>query len=180
MLAGMKALTAQALLLDPVNEAMALVHRFQAGGGFRGYVMQRLGLVVPVAALIIVTSLACAAATVLFLGGTRSLLVLFAMLLVPFVLAGSFFVQAYVFAYWLEGRALARALPRKRPPSGAVTLALRRAGVDMGAMPAVPWVLALLFVVLPLLMLIAVVPALGISLVFLLALAPVVFARLDQ
>lgn len=176
----MKAPTAQTLLLDPVNEALELVRRFDSGGGFRGYVMQRLGLVVPVGLLIVVTSLACAAATVLFLGGTRSVLVLFAMLLVPFVLAGSLFVQAYVFAYWLEGRAIARALPRKQPPSGALAKALRKARIDMGPMPHVPWLLAALFLVLPLLMLIAVVPGLGVSLVLLLILAPVVFARLDK
>jgi hypothetical protein len=47
-------------------------------------------------------------------------------------------------------------------------------------MPAVPWALALLFLVLPFAMLASVVPKLAWTLIALHILAPVVFARLDR
>lgn len=175
-----KAQIAQSLLLDPLNEALDLVRRFQEGQGFRGYVMQRRGLLVPIALLMLLTSVSCAAATVMYLGGTRSLLVLLAFLLVPFVLAGSLFVQAYVFVFWLEGRALAKALHRAPPKPGPISARLRKAGIDMGAVPPVPWVLAALFLVLPLAMLVAVAPKLAAGLIVLQIAAPVVFARFDR
>jgi hypothetical protein len=171
---------AQSLLLDPLNEGMNLVRRYQEGQGFKSYVQERIKLLVPIGLLMAVTSVACAAATVLYLGGTRSVLVLLAMLLVPFVLIGSAFVQAYVFVSWLENRALAKALHRGPPAAGPIAARLRKAGIDMGAMPPVPWVLAAIFLVLPLIMLASVVPKLAIALIVLQIAAPVVFARLDR
>jgi hypothetical protein len=156
---------AQSLLLDPLNEGMGLVRRDQEGQGFRGYVKERMALLVPVGLLMAVTSIALAAGTVLYLGGTRSALVLLAILLVPFVLVGSFFVQAYTFASWLESRALAKALHHRPRDRG---------------LPPVPWVLAALFVLLPLAMLFSVVPVLAAALVALHILAPFAFARLDR
>jgi hypothetical protein len=175
-----KAQIAQALFLNPLNEGLDLVRRYQEGDGFRAYVKERMPLLAPIGLLIAFTSLACAASTVLYLGGTRSVLVLFAMLLVPIILAGSFFVQAYVFAYWLESRALARALHRKPAHSGAIALQLRKAGIDMGTMPPVPWLLAILFLGLPFAMLFEVAPSFAALLVLLHIAAPLAFARLDR
>ena len=166
-----KAQIAQFLLLDPLNEAMGLVRRYKEAKGFRGYVQERMKFLVPIGGLMFVISVGCAAATVLYLGGTRPILVLFAILLVPFVLLGSLFVQAYTFGAWLENRALAKALHRKP---------LVKGGIDLGTLPPVPWLLAALFLGLPLLMLFAVVPGLGIALILLLVAAPVAFARLDR
>ena len=178
MLGGM--IRAQTLLLDPLNGALALVRRFQESDGFRGYVKQRFALVLPVALLMLATSIGCAAATVLYLGGTRPFLVLLSLLLVPFVLAGSFFVQAYVFFSWLEERALAKALHHRPPPAGPIGTKLRKLGIDLGKMPAVPWVLAALFLFLPLVMLLAVVPKFAVALIVLHLLAPLAFAGLDR
>ena len=175
-----KAHIAQSLLLDPVNEAMTLMRRYQEVPGFRYYVKERMALVAPIGALIFVTSLACAAATVLYLGGTRSLLVFLAILLVPVVLAGSAFVQAYIYAAWLEGRALANALHRKPRAMGPITARLHKAGIDLGSAPPVPWVLAVLFLLLPLAMLWVVVPMLAFVLIALHIAAPFAFARLDH
>lgn len=171
---------AQSFLLNPLNDGMSLVRRYQEGQGFRGYVKERMALLVPVGLLMAVTSIGLAAGTVLFLGGTRSALVLLAILLVPFVLLGSFFVQAYMFASWLENRALAKALHHSPRAPGAIARRLRKAGIDMGAMPPVPWVLAALFLVLPLAMLLSVVPKLALALIALQILAPFAFARLDR
>jgi hypothetical protein len=170
----------RSLLLEPLDDGLNLMRRFQEAQGFRSYVMQRRGLLLPVGLLMVLTSIGCAAATVLFLGGTRPVLVLLAILLVPFVLVGSFFVQAYMFASWLENRALAKALHHSPRASGPIAARLRRAGIDMGAMPPVPWVLAALFLVLPLAMLLSVVPKLALALIALQILAPFAFARLDR
>jgi len=171
---------AQALLLDPLNEGLSLLRRFQEAQGFHGYVMERMAILAPIGLLMVFTSLACAAATVLYLGGTRSALVLLAILLVPFILAGSLFVQAYVFFSWLEGRALAKALHRKPRALGPIAARLHKAGIDMGSMPPVPWVLAAIFLYLPLGMLVLVVPKLAFAIIALQVLAPFAFARLDR
>ena len=175
-----KAHIAQSLLLDPVNEALTLYRRYQEGQGFKSYVTERRALLVPIGLLVLVTSLACAAATVLYLGGTRSFMVLLAILLVPFVLLGSAFVQAYVYVSWLESRALAKALHRRPKPTGPITAKLLEAGIDLGSRPPVPWVLAALFLVLPLAMLWLVVPQLAFLLIALHVIAPFAFARLDR
>jgi hypothetical protein len=167
-------------LLGVVNDALNLVRRFQEVQGFRDYVLGRLSLVVPIGVLIVLTSIGCAAATVLYLGGTRPLLVLLAMLLVPFVLVGSLFVQAYVFFSWLENRALAQALHRKAPRGPVAAWMIRKLGADMGSLPPVPWVLAAIFLLLPLAMLVMLVPKVGLALVVLLVLAPIAFARFDR
>jgi hypothetical protein len=167
-------------LLGVLQEGLNLAYRLRDSEGFRAYVQRRIGLVAPIAVLIVLTSLACTAATVLYLGGMRPLLVLLAILLVPFVLAGSLFVQAYVFFFWLENRALAQALHRKaqRGPVGAWLM--RKLRVDMGSPPPVPWILTAIFLVLPLAMLVMVAPKIGLVLVLLLVLAPILFARFDR
>jgi hypothetical protein len=164
----------------PLNGAMGLVRRFQEVPGFRGYVRDRMVAVGPIVVLMVLTSIGCAFATIMYIGGTRSALVLLAMLLVPFVLLGSFFVQAYVFFSWLESRALAEALHHSLKPPGPIALKLRKAGFDMGSMPPVPWVLTVIFLFLPLAMLLAVMPLMAFTLILLLVLAPFVFARLDR
>ena len=175
-----KAQIAQSLLLDPVNEALSLYRRYHEGRGFKSYVTERLALLVPVGLLMAVTSLACAAATVLYLGGTRSFLVLLAILLVPFVLVGSAFVQAYVFLFWLENRAIAKALHRRPRPAGPISAKLLEAGIDLGSRPPVPWALAALFLLLPLAMLWLVIPQLAFLLIALHVAVPFAFARLDR
>ena len=70
--------------------------------------------------------------------GTHHLGVLLAMVLLPFVLFGSFALQAYVFLAWLELRALGPALP----PGTALRERLGKA-------PSIPWVLCAILVFAP-------------------------------
>jgi hypothetical protein len=175
-----KAQIAQALFLDPFNEGMNLVRRYQDGQGFRSYVKERAALLAPIGLLILFTSIAFAGALVMYLGGTRSFLVLLSMIIAPFVLVGALLVQAYVFVSWLEARALAHALHRKPHPTGPLSAMLVKHGIDMGSMPPVPWLLAGVFIVLPLVMLWLVSPKLALALVVLHIAAPIVFARLDK
>jgi hypothetical protein len=92
------------------------------------------------------------------------LVVPLALFLIPVVLLGSLFVQAYVLLCWLEGRALAKAYPRRmrRPP-----------------LPAVPWLLAALMLGAPLLFFVLLAPHFALPLIGLLIAAPLVYARLD-
>jgi hypothetical protein len=158
--------TAKHLLLGVLEDGVDLANRVQANRPFRSYLEERAWLVVPAAVLILVASLACALGLILFVGGTRPLLVLFSLVLAPFVLAGSALVQAYVFVSWLETRALAQALGHRLP---------RRRNL-----PIVQSLLAALFVATPLAMLSSVVPTIGVTIVVLLIAAPFAYARLDR
>lgn len=153
------------MVFSVLSDALNLAHRLKEGAVFRNYLARRLGLVVPLALLALATSIACTAATVLYIGGTHSLLLLLAFFLIPVVLFGSLFVQAYVLLSWLEGRALAKAYPQRmrRPP-----------------LPAVPWLLAGLALGAPLFFFVLLAPELALPLIGLLIAAPVVYARLDS
>ena len=95
------------------RDAMKLAQRFQKAEGFRAYVRRRAAFVVPAVALFVLISVACAAAIVILLAERHAMLALPGMVLAPFVLLASFFVEAFVFFSWLEGRALAQALGRR-------------------------------------------------------------------
>ena len=120
----------------------------------------------PAAVRIVIASLACALGLVLFVGGTRPVLVLFSLVLAPFVLAGSVLVQAYIFVSWLETRALTHALGHR--------MTRRR------KLPIVQSLLAALFVAAPLAMLCSVAPTIGFTIVALMVAAPFAYARLDR
>ena len=151
------------------REAWKLALRFQEAEGFREYLRRRMPLVVPAAALFVLISIACAAATVIFLADRHPLLALPALILAPFVLIGSLFVQAFVFFSWLENRAIAHALGRRK-----------KTDFDFGQMPRVPWGLAALFLVLPLIILMAVSTTTGVMLLAFTAGIVGVFARFDR
>jgi len=158
---------AQYLLFGVLEDGVNLYHRLQEGTVFHRYVLSRLPLVVPACLLMGIISLACAAGSVMYLGGTRSALVIVGLIFAPFVALGGLFVQAYVFFSWLENRALARVLAHRKPGT-------------IGRIPPVPWVLAVIFLVLPLVALVEVHPRLGIALIVIGVLAPFAYARLDR
>ena len=143
---AVQAAIAQYLPLEKTfKDAMKLAERFQKAEGFREYLRRRAAFVVPAVALFVLVSVACAAATVILLAERYALLALPGMILAPFVLVGSFFVEAFVFFSWIEGRALAQALGRRSKET-----------FNFGPMPRVPWTLAVLFVLLPVMALFAV------------------------
>jgi hypothetical protein len=169
-------------LTDPLKDALNLAQRFQQGALFRQYVVERIWLVVPVALVMLVTSLALAFGIVMYVGGTRPLTVLLSLLIAPFVLVGSLFVQAYLFLSWLEGRALAKSLGRRTRKARArgVAWVERHLDADLGSLPPVPWLLAGIFVALPLAILMLASPKLAFAVIVLQVLAPLAFARLDR
>jgi hypothetical protein len=169
-------------LLGPLNDALNLAHRFREGDAFRHYVHKRLALVIPALILFLLTGFACAMAPIMLFLGTRPLLALLGLLLAPLVLAGSLFVQLYVFFAWLEERALARSLGhRSGPAPGKFALwTQQKLGADLGRMPPVPWVLAAIFVLAPLAGLTQLAPKSAALLIVLLVLWPILYARFDR
>jgi hypothetical protein len=164
--------------MDILVEAPNLLRRYQKGDAFRRYVDDRAPLVVAVAVVFLMFSLATTAAAVVTIGGTHGLLVLLMLVVAPFLLAGTFFVLIFVFFAWLENRSLALMLARVKKP--APRHSLRSVRGLLAALPPVPWLLALLFVGLPLVLLAALSPA-GAALMLVLALAaPAAYAWLER
>lgn len=169
-------------LLGPLDDAMQLARRYREVDSFREYVSARLQLMVPAGLLMLVTALACAATPIMLLVGAKPAAALAGLLLAPLVLVGSVFVLVYVFFSWIEERSLAKSLGhRTAPVPGRIANWLRRKlGADLGKAPRVPWLLAALFVVVPLALLARVAPAIAALLAVLLILAPILYARLDR
>ena len=165
-----------------LREARNLLGRLQGSDVFRFYLARRMQLVIPALVLFVVVSLACTAATVVFVAGTRPLILLLALLLAPFVFLGSLCVQGYVFISWLEGRALARAYPHspRHIPGALAAWLARKLKADLGAPPPVPWIPALILLVAPFALLVFVSPRMALSLVALTSALPVLYARFDR
>ena len=169
--APVQATLAQFLPLEKnYRDAMKLFTRFRQAQGFRQYLQRRAAFVVPMVALFVLVSVACTAATIIFLADRHPLLALPGMMLAPFVLIGSFFAEAFVFFSWLEGRALAQALGRRS-----------KRDFDFGQMPQnVPWILAALFLVLPLFILASVSLTAALVLILLAVGIIVAIAKFDR
>jgi hypothetical protein len=152
-----------------LKDAWKLFNRFREAAGFREYMRRRAAFIVPAVALFALISIASGAAAVILLAERHPMLALPGMVLAPFILAGSFFVQAFVFFSWLESRALAQALGRRA-----------KADFDFGQLPRVPWALALLFLGVPFAVLVAVSAKAALVLILLAVLIIVAIARFDR
>jgi hypothetical protein len=163
------ALTQYLPLEKTLKDAWKLFSRFREAAGFREYMRRRAAFIVPALALFALISIASGAATVILLAERHPMLALPGMAFAPFILAGSFFVQAFVFFSWLEGRALAQALGRRA-----------KGDFDFGQLPRVPWALAVLFLGLPLAVLFAVSAKAALVLIVLAILIIIAIARFDR
>jgi len=168
--------------LETLVEGRNLAGRLQGSDVFRHYVTRRMRLVAPAVLFFLATSVACTAASIVFVAGARSsFLVLIALLLAPIVLVGSLFTELYVFFSWLEGRALARAYHRSAPPTGLIRAWLaRKLKADLGAIPRIPWGFVAVFLVLPLVLLAVVSGKFAAGVIVLGVLLPIAYARLDR
>src|SRR5213595_613105 len=151
-------------LLGPIDDARHILRRLQNNEAFQHYLRRRTLRALPLVVGILLTSLACSAAVVFLFFRAGILLVLAATIVVaPIVLIASFSVQAYVLLSWLEGRSLAKLQehhrPRHRGPIGQWLVRSYR--IDMGPLPQVPWIPALVFFLVPAAMLAQVAAPLG-------------------
>ena len=170
------------LSLQTLKNAQDLARRFREVEGLQLYVQERQGLLVAATLVIVFISIACAVGVVVFLADRHSLLALLGILLLPVALAGSFFVLAYVFFSWIEGRALARELGhRLRLRHGAPAAWLsKKSGLDMGLFPPAPWFLATLVVFAPLALLAAVWLSAALTVILVGILMPIAYAKFDS
>ena len=170
------------LPLKTFEEAQKLAERYQKGDAFKLYVAERMRLVIPAVVAFLLVSITCTAATVVFLAGARSWLMLPSLVLAPLILIGSLFVQIYVFFSWLELRALARALGHAaKPAAGALPAWLPKIPVlNSGSVPPVPWGLAAIFLLAPLVILATLSWLAALAVVVVAAVAPVLCWRLDR
>ena len=168
-------------LLDPIDDARDLLQRARTNEAFQRYLRKRKLYALPLVAGIALTSLALAGATMIFFARSGTLAALAAIVLAPLVLIASLSVQGHVLLSWLEGRSLAKILerrgPRARGPVGAWLA--RSVRVDMGPFPQVPWIPALVFVLLPAAMLARVAALAALGLAAFQIVAVIFYARLD-
>jgi hypothetical protein len=169
------------LPLETLQEAANLYNRYQAGAGFKTYLRNRMNLVYLMAALFVIGAVVCTAGTVVALAGARAFLMLFALILAPFILIGNLFVQSYVFFGWLENRALAEGLKHQLERGGPVKRWMRKnLKAEMGKFPEVPWILAGVFLLLPLLATASVFPKVALGLAAAYLVAVIFYARIDS
>lgn len=166
--------------LETIQEAANLYNRYQAGSGFRAYLKDRSNPVTVLCMLMLLTSVALTAGTIVSLGASKYL-VLLVLLLAPFLLVGSVFVQALFYFGWLENRALAKGLRHGLEREGPVKRWIRKnLQAEMGKFPSVPWLFGALFIVAPLVLIARVSPAVAAGVVVAHVAAFILFARLDR
>src|SRR5258706_15121909 len=89
--------------LETLTEGRNLAGRLQGSDVFKHYVTRRMRMVAPAVVLFPATSVACTAASIVYVGGAHSsFLILIALLCAPPVLARTLVVQPDVFFSWLE------------------------------------------------------------------------------
>lgn len=169
-------------LLSPLEDALGLVRRYRELESFQSYIAANLRLVAPAIVLILIAAIACGLTPIVLLVGARSAASLAGLLLAPVALVGSLFVLALVFFSWLEERALAKSLGHRtgRAPGKLARWLKRRLRADLGKAPRVPWLLAAIFVFLPLALLAGEAPGVALPLIVLLAAAPVAYAHFER
>ena len=164
-----------------LRDARDFALKFQNDEVFRDYVVSRIWVVLPVVLVFLLVSTICSIdimfRTVRLVSDPPLWLRFFALLLGAAVWLCGVVGQLYVFLIWLEERAAQRERSergkRVRVPAGFLAyLKYSR------ALP--PWILIVVFVVLPLLIMARGAPLAALILATLVALAPVLFKKLDS
>ena len=164
-----------------LRDARDFALKFQRDEVFRDYVLSRIWAVLPVVLVFILVSTICSIdimfRTVRLVSDPPVWLRFFALLLGAAAWLCGVVAQVYVFLIWLEERAAQKDRSergkRVRVPAGILAyLKYSR------ALP--PWILILIFVVLPLGLMARSAPLAVLILVMLVALAPVLFKKFDS
>lgn len=167
--------------LQTLVDAEALAQRYREVESLERYVQERTQLLIAAVAAIVLIGIGCALSVVVYLADFHPLLTLLGIVLLPVVLIGSLFVQAYVFFSWIEGRALTRELRQRHPQAqgAAAAKSARKFKLDMGPIPPVPWVLSVIFLLVPFCLLVVSSPGIALIVILLGVLMPVVYAKVD-
>jgi len=164
-----------------LRDTRDLLGKFQRDEVFREYVVTRIWTVIPVILMFVLVSTVCSIDTMFraarLASGSPLWLKGFALLLGAVVWLCGVLAQIYVFLLWLEGRAAQKNREeqgqRVEVPAGVLAyLKYSR------ALP--PWILILIFVVLPLGIMARNAPLAALILATLAALAPVLFKKFDS
>jgi hypothetical protein len=168
-------------LTGPAGDAKRLLYRFREVDSLSFYVRRNKWLVTFAILVILLTSLASLLGIFSLLPDMHWFFVLPLLVLLPVFLAGSLFVQMFVFFSWIEGRSLARLLRRRKLPKGPIARwLLRKTGLDMSPFPPAPWMLAVVFLFLPLGLLLHVWPVAAVVVIAPAVAMPILYARLDR
>src|SRR4051812_2296795 len=146
--------------LDDVRNLIARVQHGQAFGRYLAGRKERIALLI---ILCVTLSIGCASGLILFVLGMRPIVVLAAVLAVPFVLLGSLALLLFALFSWLENVALADALHHGRP-----------------ALPRLPWPLAGGLVFVPFALLLVRAPLIGLPLAVIAAAAPFAYLYFER
>lgn len=170
------------IITDALEQAHSLLRRFQEVDSFNNYVHERMPVILIAMLIMFFISIGCAMGIVTLLPDMHWVFVLPMLLLLPLVLAGSLFVQIYVFFSWIEGRSMERALAsRHKAPRGVVAAWLQsKLKLDLGPFPSVPWIPAAILFLAPMLMLASSWRGAAVSFVLLGTLVPIAYAILDR
>jgi hypothetical protein len=166
----------------PAGDARRLLFRLREVDSLNFYVRRNKWLVTCSVLVILLTSLACLLGIFTLLPDLHWFFVLPLLVLLPIFLAGSLFVQTFVFFSWIEGRSLARVLGhRRKVRRGPVAKWLwRKLRLDMSPRPPIPWLLTAVFLFLPLGLLLHVWPLAASVVIALEFGVPIVYAYLDR
>ena len=170
------------IVAGPAGEAQRLLYRLREVDSLNFYVRRNKWLVTFSVLVILLTSLACLLGIFTLLPDLHWFFVLPLLVLLPIILAGSLFVQTFVFFSWIEGRSLARVLGRRsKTRRGPVARWMwRKLRLNMSPKPPIPWLLTIVFLILPLGLLLHVWP-LAASVVIALEIGmPILYAYLDR
>ena len=170
------------IITDALDEARSLLRRFQEVDSFNTYVHERMPVILVAMLIMFFISIGCAMGIVTLLPDMHWVFVLPMLLLLPLVLAGSLFVQIYVFFSWIEGRSMERALAsRRKAPRGVIAAWLQnKLKLDLGPFPSIPWIPAAVLFLAPMLMLASSWRSAAVSFVVLGTLVPIAYAILDR
>jgi len=170
------------LFTDAIENAQALLKRLREVEPFNVYVHERMPGILAALLVLFLISIGCVMGIVTLLPEMHWVFVLPMLFVLPVVLAGSMLTEVYVFFSWIEGRSMEKALgSRYKAARGALGTWLKRnLRVDLGPFPPVPWFLATLFVILPLVMLANTWLPAAAGFVALGILMPFIYALLDR
>lgn len=170
------------VITDALDDARSLLRRFQEVDSFNTYVHERMPVILISMLIMFFISIGCAMGIVTLLPDMHWALVLPMLLLLPLVLAGSLFVQVYVFFSWIEGRSMERALAsRYKAPRGVIAAWLQsKLKLDLGPYPSIPWIPAAILYLTPLLMLASSWRSAAVAFIVIGILVPIAYAVIDR